>query len=123
MIESVWSISKKPMALITMEEDKKRDAEMIEQQKKKNKKKKGNEVSARKKAAENEAILLEYSLLQIGKLLGICFGPHGANVIGLNISHSDTGGDFTKNLSGDGIEQAVYGFCRILNFDNIIEAL
>ena len=29
MIESVWSISKKPMALITMEDDKWREAEMI----------------------------------------------------------------------------------------------
>ena len=51
------------MALITMEEDKWREAEMIEQQKKKQKKKKAKDVSAWKKAGENEALLLEYSLL------------------------------------------------------------
>lgn len=30
MIDSVWNISKKPMALITMEEDKWKEAEMLE---------------------------------------------------------------------------------------------
>lgn len=75
------------------------------------------------KASENDALLLEYSLFQIGKLLGICFGMEGAKVIGLNISYSDTGGDFTNELHGDGINNAVYGFCRIKNFDKIVLAL
>lgn len=78
MIESVWNISKKPMALITMEEDKRKEDEMISNQKNKNKTGKKKDVSAWKKAGENEALLLEYSLLQIGKLLGVCFGVHGA---------------------------------------------
>lgn len=44
-------------------------------------------------------------------------------MIGLNISYSDTGGDFTNELHGDGINNAVYGFCRIKNFDKIVLAL
>lgn len=68
-------------------------------------------------------MLLRYSLLQIGKLLGICFGFHGSEVVGLNISHSETGGDFTNELHGDGINNGIFGFCRIKNFDRIITAL
>lgn len=48
---------------------------------------------------------------------------HGASVIGLNIANSDTGGDFTKDLHGDGIENGIYGFARIKNFDKLIEIL
>ena len=36
---------------------------------------------------------------------------NGAQVIGLNIANSETGGDFNKDLKGDGIENGIFGFC------------
>lgn len=41
----------------------------------------------------------------------------------MNISHSDTGGDFTSDLHGDGIDQGIFGFCTINNFDRIVTVL
>jgi len=64
MIENVQNISKKPMALITMEEDKWKESEMLDKTNKKAKnKKKQKEASAWTKAIENETELLKYSLL------------------------------------------------------------
>jgi hypothetical protein len=114
MIERVKGISKKPMALISMEKDKEKENDILEMEqelKGKKKKKKNKLKDSAMTASENDALLLEYSLFQIGKLLGICFGIEGAKVIGLNISHSDTGGDFNNDLHGDGVNNAVFGFC------------
>ena len=76
----------------------------------------------KKKAdGDNEAQLLETSLIKIGKLLGLCFGVAGSQIIGQNMATKKGSKDFNPQ-SGNKI-MSIFGFCDIRGFGEVTEVL
>lgn len=68
----------------------------------------------------NETILIENSILKIGSLLMVVFGPGGGPIIANNLESQS--GDPDPFQSGKRV-YGVYGFCDIRNFTNATEIL
>jgi class 3 adenylate cyclase len=66
--------------------------------------------------------LLESSLTTIGRLLGLCFGEAGAQIIGANISLEGKGEDFNPLIAGCK-NVSIFGFCDIRGFNEVTEVL
>lgn len=71
----------------------------------------------KKKGAEYETQILEQSLTKIGRLLGLCFGEAGAQIIA-NIG----GEDFSPLIPGNK-NINIFGFCDIRGFNQVTEVL
>lgn len=67
-------------------------------------------MKSKKKGSEFETEVLEQSLTKIGKLLGLCFGEAGAQIIASNINEGDE--DFNPLIPGKK-NIYIFGFCDI----------
>lgn len=115
-MEKVNIIAKNPMALCSDED---LDQGILATMNKKNKKSK---KQMREELKNNEAMILESSLVKIGRLLGLCFGEAGAKIIGENISLDGSGDDFQPLITGVK-SLSIFGFCDIRGFEEVNEVL
>ena len=112
MMEKVNFIAKNPMALCGDMESETQGVLAMSTKKKK-----------KKADGDNEAQLLETSLIQIGKLLGLCFGVAGAQIIGTNMQQKrGSNSDFNPLVNGQKT-MSIFGFCDIRGFGEVTEVL
>ena len=68
-----------------------------------------------------ETVILESTLIKLGGLLAVGFGVAGAEIIGQNMSGTDSSG-VNAMVAGQKVE-AIFGFCNILDFSDATEIL
>lgn len=93
----------------------------LELQKKQLKNKKNKNKNTKGKA-NYETEILETSLTKIGRLLGLCFGEAGAQIIATNLNLEGTGDDFNPLIPGNK-NMNIFGFCDIRGFNQVTEVL
>jgi len=81
-----------------------------------------NRKKKKKKIQEPmETVILESTLIKLGGLLAVGFGVAGAEIIGQNMSGTDSSG-VNAMVAGQKVE-AIFGFCNIGNFSDATEIL
>ena len=68
-----------------------------------------------------ETVILESTLIKLGSLLAVGFGVAGAEIIGQNMSGTDSSG--VNAMVKGGKVEAIFGFCNIRDFEVATQVL
>mmetsp|Transcript_99008 Transcript_99008/g.178780 ORF Transcript_99008/g.178780 Transcript_99008/m.178780 type:complete len:979 (-) Transcript_99008:249-3185(-) len=130
MIERVEAIRSRPLLAMKMADDEFRVEEMkkvkLEKREKDKVKKFFMDIVAavcfsNDGAELMETVILEKTIIKLGSLLALGFGEAGADVIGKNMSGSDTAG-VNAMVAGRKVE-CIIGVCRVRSFSTATEVL
>lgn len=128
MIKRVESISKDPLVAMKMADEEFKTEERLKARAKgQNTKQMVTKVRdaftcvAKETEAPMETLILEKTIIKLGSLLALGFGEAGANIIGHNLSSSDSAG---VNAMIPGIRvEAIIGYATIRDFSTATEVL